>query len=206
MKTVLILTGPQGSGNHVWSKIFAMHPRVYGWQALLEQYWIGHDKEPFADCWENPSLLSQFPWSRADWFVTSMSVPYMLNGESTVVDFKGFVRGIQAQGHRVKFAILGRDKNIVDLQQQRVRGGVTLPQALTEFEQLASPVFLSYELLQLYGSKYLESVSQQLGFPIDYQNPMLKEILKEDTNSKYFKPVPSQATDALVHATSAKWR
>ena len=206
MKTILILTGPQGAGNHVWSKIFAMHPKVYGWKALLDQYWIGHDQEPFANCWENPALLSQFPWSRSDWLVTSMSVPYMLNGQSTVVDFKGFVRGVQAQGHRVKFAILGRDQNIVNMQQQRVRGGVTLPQALAEFDQLASPVFLSYELLQLYGSKYLESVSQQLQFPIDYNNPRLKQILEEDTNNKYFKPVTAQTTDALAHDTSRKWR
>ena len=47
MKKMLILTGPQGSGNHMWSKIFALHPSVYGWQELVEEFWIGHDREPF---------------------------------------------------------------------------------------------------------------------------------------------------------------
>jgi hypothetical protein len=57
MKTILILTGPQGSGNHMWSKIFALHPQVRGWQALLDQYWIGHDQEPWAQYWQDPAQL-----------------------------------------------------------------------------------------------------------------------------------------------------
>jgi hypothetical protein len=46
MKKLLIITGPQGSGNHMWSKILALHPAVNGWSALLEEYWIPHDREP----------------------------------------------------------------------------------------------------------------------------------------------------------------
>lgn len=206
MKTILILTGPQGSGNHLWSKIFALHPQVVGWQALLTEYWIGHDQEPFASYWQDPTQLKYYPWAQSDWFVTSMSVPYMLNGEATVPDFRSFVREAQNLGHRVKFAILGRDQNIVRMQETRVRGSVTMDQARAAYDQLAAPVFLSYELLHLYGRKYLESVSQQLGFPIAVTDPRLETILVEDTNSKYFSAIKHHPTDDLAQHSSRKWR
>jgi len=206
MKTILILTGPQGSGNHLWSKIFALHPQVQGWSALLTEYWIGHDQEPFASYWQDPTQLKYYRWSQADWFVTSMSVPYMNNGDATVPDFRAFVREAQNLGHRVKFAILGRDQNIVRMQETRVRGAPTVDQALAAYDQLAAPVFLSYELLHLYGRKYLETVSQQLGFPIAVSDPRLETILEEDTNSKYFSPIKHHPTDDLAQHTSRKWR
>jgi hypothetical protein len=206
MKTILILTGPQGSGNHLWSKIFALHPQVVGWSALLTEYWIGHDQEPFAPYWQDPSQLKYYRWSQSDWFVTSMSVPYVNNGEATVPDFRAFVREAQNLGHRVKFAILGRDQNIVRLQETRVRGAVTVDQALAAYDSLASPVFLSYELLHLYGRKYLETLSQQLGFPIAVSDPRLETIMSEDTNSKYFSAVKHHPTDDLAQHSSRKWR
>ena len=61
---ILIITGPQGSGNHLFSKIFALSPEVQGWAALNEKYWIGHDQEPFAEYWHDPSLLENFKWER----------------------------------------------------------------------------------------------------------------------------------------------
>lgn len=204
MKTVLIITGPQGSGNHLWSKIFSLHPKVLGWQALLHADWIGHDQEPFVQAWQDPSRLNEIPWRQADWFVTSMSVPYMNNGTATVPDFKGFVRGVQNLGHRVIFGVLGRDQNIVRMQQTRVRGAPTIDQALKEFDNLAAPVFLSYELLHLYKHKYLESISQQLNFPIAFTDPRLADILADDTNAKYVGAVGAQPKDALMHHASRK--
>lgn len=206
MKPLLILTGPQGSGNHMWSKIFALHPQVQGWSALLGTYWIGHDQEPWADCWENPNLLSQHNWGTHNYYVTSVSVPYMNNGTATVPDFKKFTQSAQNAGLQVKFAVLGRDRNIVEMQQQRVRNGVTLPQALKEFSQFAQPTFLSYELLHLYQDQYLKQLSQQLEFPIAYNDPRLKEIICEDTNAKYFSAVDHCSTDDLAHQTSRKWK
>ena len=188
MKTVLIRTGPQGSGNHLWSKIFALHPQVSGWQALLDQYWIGHDQEPFADAWRDPAQLPYHNW-RADWHVTSMSVPYMENGTPTVPNFKAFVSRLQVAGLRIKFAVIGRDRNILEMQQTQVHGTPSLDLALEEFDQLAAPVFLSHELLHLYGQRYLENVQQQLGFPIATADARLQDILTEDTNAKYFRPV-----------------
>jgi hypothetical protein len=203
MKTLLILTGPQGSGNHLWSKIFALHPQVAGWSALLDTHWIGHDQAPFAESWRDPAQLSYHNW-RPDWHVASISVPYMDNGTATIPDFRAFVTAVQNLGHRVRFAVLGRDRNIVEMQQTRVRGTLTLGTALAEFKNLAAPVFLSYELLHLYREKYLESVSQQLGFPIATTDPRLEIILTEDTNSKYFKPIKHHTTDDLARHASRK--
>ena len=175
MKTLLILTGPQGAGNHLWSKIFALHPQVLGWRELLDTHWIGHDQEPFAQAWQDPARLNEMSWRQADWFVTSMSVPYMNNGTVTVPDFKGFVRG-----------------------------AVTLDQSLKEFDNLAAPVFLSYELLHLYGHKYLESIGRQLNFPIAVNDPRITAILADDTNAKYFGAVGAQPTDELARHASRK--
>ena len=206
MKQLLILTGPQGSGNHMWSKIFALHPQVSGWSALLDTYWIGHDQEPLADCWENPALLSQRNWGTHNYYVTSVSVPYINNGIATVPDFKTFAQIAQNVGLQVRFAVLGRDRNIVKMQQQRVRKGITLSQALATFAQFAQPVFLSYELLHLYQDQYLKQLSQQLAFPIAHTDPRLKEIIQEDTNAKYFSAVDHHSTDDLAHKTSRKWK
>jgi hypothetical protein len=207
-KKLLILTGPQGSGNHLWSKIFALHPDVYAWHALLHEYWIGHDQEPFAEYWANPDLLKSFDWSRCDHYVTSVSIPYMLNGERTIPDIVRFAATAMGLGIDVKIAIIGRDRNILNYQESRVRGDVTYDIALKEYERLRtwSPVFLSYELLHLYGNLYLQQIARELEFPIDFDHPGLNNILVDDTNSKYFTPVEYHATDDLAHHSSRKWR
>jgi hypothetical protein len=207
-KTLLILTGPQGSGNHLWSKIFALHPDVYAWHALLHEYWIGHDQEPFAACWENPDLLQDFDWSQSDHYVTSISTPYMSNGERTVPNIVRFAATAMGLGIQVKIAIIGRDRNILTYQERRVRGEPTFDIALKEYERLRTwaPVFLSYELLHLYGNLYLQQIAQQLEFPVDYSSTQLANILTDDTNSKYFKPVDHHPTDDLARHTSRRWK
>ena len=207
-KTLLIVTGPQGSGNHLWSKIFALHPDVHGWHALLHEYWIGHDQEPFAEYWENPDRLKEFNWGKCEYFVTSVSTPYMLNGERTVPNIVRFAVTAMGLGIRVKIAIIGRDRNILDYQQTRVRGKPTVDTALVEYEKLRTwnPVFLSYELLHLYREDYLRQIAKQLEFPMDFAHPQLTNILVDDTNSKYFQPVAHHATDDLARHTSRKWK
>ena len=208
MKTLLILTGPQGSGNHLWSKIFALHPDVYAWHALLHEYWIGHDQEPFAEYWEDPDRLKNFVWGECEYFVTSVSTPYILNGERTVPNIVRFAATAMGLGLRVKIAIIGRDRNVLNYQETRVRGEPTYDIALKEYEKLAtwSPVFLSYELLHLYRENYLRQIARQLEFPIDLDHPGLNNILTDDTNSKYFQPVDHHPTDDLAKHTSRKWK
>jgi len=208
MKTLLIITGPQGSGNHLWSKIFAQHSDVYGWHALLHEYWIGHDQEPFAACWDNPELLKEFDWGECKYFVTSISTPYINNGDRTTPDIVRFAATAMGLGICVKIAIIGRDCNILNYQQTRVRGEPTIDIALMEYKKLRTwaPVFLSYELLHLYRDLYLQQLSQQLEFPIEYNSLQLANILADDTNSKYFQPVKHHATDDLAQHASRKWR
>ncbi len=38
---LLVVTGPQGSGNHLLAKIFNLHPKVNGWN-MRWQEWQGH--------------------------------------------------------------------------------------------------------------------------------------------------------------------
>jgi len=208
MKKLLIVTGPQGSGNHVWSKIFALHPAVYGWKELNQTYWIGHDQEPFAECWQNTDQLTKFDWSQSDHYVTSVSCPYMNNGERTVPNLVRFAAQAMGCGIKVQFAIIGRDRNILNFQETRVRGESTYNLALEQYQQLATwrPVYLSYELLQLYSRDYLRQLSILLDFPIDYSNVQIDEILKDDTNQKYFQPIEHHPTDDLAQHTSRKWR
>jgi hypothetical protein len=207
-KRLLIVSGPQGSGNHVWSKIFALHPAVYGWKELNQIYWIGHDQEPFAECWQDTDKLIEFDWNQSDYYVTGVSCPYMNNGERTVPNLIGFAAQAMGCGIKVQFAIIGRDRNILEFQETRVRGEPTFELAVEQYQKLATwdPVYLSYELLQLYSRDYLRQLSILLDFPIDYSNVHVEEILKDDTNQKYFQPVEHHPTDDLARHTSRKWR
>ena len=207
-KKLLVLTGPQGSGNHMWSKIFALHPGAVGWQALLDEYWIGHDQEPFAVYWNDPIKLKDFNWGSCDYFVTSVSVPYMNNGEPTVPKFKEFLRAVKELGIQIEFAIIGRDQNIIRMQETRVRGAPTVDIAIQEFKKLYGymPHFLSYELLHLYRSDYLRQLNSILKFPVAYNDPRVTEILKEDANTKYFQPIEHHWVDDLAKHTSRKWQ
>ena len=204
MKKLLIITGPQGSGNHMWSKIFALHPEVYGWKNLLDTYWIGHDQEPFAQYWKHPDQLNEFDWSISNYYVASVSIPYMDNGTATVPKFKEFIEELRKLNIVVQVAVLGRDQNIVKTQQNRVRDGETLPLALNEVARFTNVDFLSYELLHLYKETYLKELARILDFPIDCNNSDLKEILSTDTNSKYITTVEHYWTDDLAKEASKK--
>jgi len=78
---MLILTGPQGAGNHLWSKVLGLHPEVYGWKTLLDNYWEAHRfAEPFAQHWKDHSLLKQFDWTQSEYYFTSISCPLGIVG------------------------------------------------------------------------------------------------------------------------------
>jgi hypothetical protein len=200
MKKLLIFTGPQGSGNHLWSKIFALHPAVAGWSALLNTYWIPHDQEPFAECWRNPKLLKTRDWSKKDYYVTSISCPYIDDTRWAVPNIVSFVAQAIGCGLQVKIAIIGRDQTILGFQETRIRGRSTFEIARNEYQKLESwnPVYLSYELLHLYQGAYLQQISKTLEFPIAYNDARLAEILQDDTNKKYIQPVEHHWTDKLM--------
>jgi hypothetical protein len=205
MKHLIIVTGPQGSGNHLWSKILALHPAVYGWSDLLDDYWIGHDNEPFNQYWLDPYRLHDFDWSISDYYVTSISMPYMQNGEQLMPDIDNFYN--EASRHaRVSLCVIGRDRNIIAMQQQRVRNKQTWPMTLSAIESLQAPIamFFSFELLHLYRGHYLKQISTQLEFPLSSDDDRISKILTEDTNAKYFQPIAHHWVDDLARQTSRR--
>lgn len=176
--TLVLLTGPQGSGNHLFSKILSNHPSVYGWR--MKEYWEGHHHEPFAKYWDDPSLLREFNWTQSKYYFTSISCPYFRYQSPQIPLYKQFITKVQ-KFCNVKIAIIGRDQNILKKQQIRVRGSHTLKHFLNNIDTLMkyNPIFISSELYQLYGKEYLTYLSKVLDFPILYQGKT------EDSNAKY---------------------
>jgi hypothetical protein len=202
MKNLLIITGPQGSGNHLWSKVFAASSSVFGWAALNDTYWIPHDQEPFAESWHNTELLKYV--NTGEYSVTSISCPYAYHGVVTEPNYKEFINAAKDLGYNVKVAIIGRDKTVLQYQQERVRGASSLHRFEHHLDYLCSldPVFLSTELLYLYGMNYIRSLKSQLGLSIDVSESKLAEILKQDPNSKYFRAAEDQPLDNYVRTVS----
>ena len=204
MKTMLIITGPQGSGNHLFSKIFALHPDVYGWDQLLDTYWIAHKDEPFAEHWNRPELLKSFDWSQSDYYVTSISCPYHNVDVPTVPNYQEFIDTLGELNIRVKIAVIGRDQTILESQQQRIRNRVSLPNFLAQLDYLNSfnPIYLSQELLYLYKEHHVANIAGLLDFPVDSNNSKIGEILATDANSKYIRDIELQELDLYVRKVS----
>ena len=184
--TLLILTGPQGSGNHLFSKIFSYHKDVYGWSQLYDQEWVGHDQEVFQPYWLEPRRLKEFDWTQSQYYVTSISCPFVLNKKFAWPKYHTFIKHAKKYAN-VKVAILGRDKNILKQQQLRVRKGKhTAIVALQNLALINDPFYISQELFFLYGIKYIKSLSKQLDFPIS-TGPYVESLLKFEANGKYVK-------------------
>jgi hypothetical protein len=204
-KQLLLITGPQGSGNHLFSKIFALNQQVFGWQDLLNQYWIYHFYEPFAEHWNNVELLKTFDWSQSDYYVTSISCPYARKEnpmQPAIPDYQAFIAQLESLGIEVKVAVIGRDKTILETQQRRVRRRVSLGDFEKEMAYLESRVdaYLSTELLYLYKEKYVKNIGKILDFPVNHTDERIAEILKEDQNSKYIKEIEIQDLDKHIWA------
>ena len=190
---MLILTGPQGAGNHLWSKVFSQHSDVYGWKSLLENYWEPHrTTEPFAQYWRNPELLDDFDWTQSDYYVTSISVPLGIPNDDVnplwTPDLEQFKNKVESLGIQTQFAVVGRDQNILREQQTRIRSESTLPLFLEQMPRRC--IFLSYELLYLYKDRYVETLD--VNIPVDSN---VKHLLVEDANNKYIHSVESSELD-----------
>jgi len=184
MKKMLLLTGPQGSGNHLWSKIFSLHPDVFGWKTLLDNYWEAHRfAEPFCEYWKDPSKLKDFDWSTHDYFFTSISIPLGIQETKWEPNIMEFVNQVKSLGIETRIAVIGRDQNILRHQQNRLRKENTLTYFMKQLIEINDPIFLSYELLYLYKQHYLKSLN--VGIPISWNDSKINEILSMDSNDKY---------------------
>ena len=204
MKQLTIAVGPQGSGNHLYAKLFGSNKNIYGWQSLQEKYWEGHDMEPFSDYWQNPEFLLDFDTSTHDYFYTSMGCPYVFDGETLIPDFETYHYYAAQVFDNVNYIIIGRDKNILRHQQSRVRNNITFPKLIKEldFFLTKSHVFVSQELIYLYGIKYLNSIEDSLDIPRNNNIDKINEILIEDQNYKYMQYVEYTELDDLVKLAS----
>ena len=194
------MTGPQGSGNHLFSKALATNSAIFGWTNLLNVYWEGHDQEPFADYWMNPTTLSEFDWDTSDVFVTSISCPFFYKGVECVPNYDAFIT--EAKKYcTVKVLIIGRDSNILEFQQERIRGRHTAPDFVEQVGSLLKydHMFISQELLYLYRMSYLNSIEDYLAIPRTTDNTQLEDILKENANRKYIESVTRHWLDAEVY-------
>ena len=187
---LLILTGPQGSGNHLFAKLLSLHPEVEGWPMLRDE-WQGHHEVPFAPAWERPALLKDKPWKKDIAYMTSISCPYIKSNKPQIPKYQEFITEAKKYCDIV-IAIIGRDRNILETQQNRLRDGHTTPQALEQFEQLkdlAPTHYISQELFFLYGADYMKSLEKLLNFPVAWnQKTVIDDFLKMDSNKKYIQP------------------
>ena len=198
MKKMLIITGPQGAGNHMWAKIFSLHPEVFGWNTLLDNYWESHRfGEPFAKEWKNVDLLDEFDWSKSDYYTTSISVPLGIPDDDLnplyVPRLTNFSNKLKELGIEVQWAIVGRDQSILNHQQTRIRGESTVPLFMEQINDLENPIFLSYEMVYLYKEHYVKSLDTIV--PVKWDDERLSEIVAHDANAKYVHSIEHNELD-----------
>lgn len=199
MKKLLLLTGPQGSGNHIFSRIFSRHPKVKGWDAILDNYWVPTDEDFFAEFFVHPDRLDSSVFKDHDLFVTDISCPFVYDGNVTIPKIQDFVDKVTSFGVEVIVCIIVRDEHINTEQQKRLRGKRTLDIAIEEYSKLSCEVnFLSTESLFLHKINYLKWLSKILEFPIDISNPELFKFLDSSPNKKYVKYVDEYWLDDTV--------
>lgn len=205
MKKLLIITGPQGSGNHLFSRLLSLHPDVAGWDDLLDNYWIPSDQEPFAEYWVNPDRLTEDMFEGLDYHLANVSCPFFYDGVRYVPKILEVAERARSFGVDVEIAIIVRDQNINQVQQLRVRKEHTTPIAQEYYYNTLLPSefavhFLDHEAFFLHTTHYLKWCSQILRFPIDYNNPDIMKFISEDANHKYIKYIDEHWLDRLILA------
>jgi len=204
-----IMTGPQGSGNHLFSKALGQNKNIFVWPSLQEKYWEGHDLEPFAEYWKDPLKLNEFDWKQSNYFITSISCPYFDDGVETIPQYNEFIREAKKFAN-IQFLIIGRDRNIMKLQQERVRGKHTTPEFLSQIDSIIfnyKTIFASQEMLYLYELTYLQWLEKELGvYPLEITPDDIKllDILSNDANEKYVSQTKSDLDKTIKLASSKR--
>ena len=202
-KKLLIITGPQGSGNHLFSRLLSLHPDVSGWEELKEKYWVPSDQEPFADYWVKPELLTLDKFYGYQYHLANVSCPFMYDGVRYIPKILEVAERARFLGIEVQIAIIVRDQNINAEQQRRVRGEVTTPIAQNYYYNTllksTFPVhFLDHEAFFLHKEHYLKWVSNILDFPVELNTEKINLFIEKDANHKYIKYVEEYWLDQEV--------
>lgn len=205
MKKLLIITGPQGSGNHLFSRILSMHPDVAGWEAMLTNYWVPSDQEPFAEYWVEPDKLTLEHFKGKNYHLANVSCPFFFDGVRYVPKIVEVAERARSLGVEVEIAIIVRDQNINQVQQQRVRKEHTTPIAQDYYYNtlLKSefPVhFLDHEAFFLHKEHYIKWVGKTLNFPVVTDPDKLMQFITVDANHKYVQAIAEHWLDAAILA------
>ena len=202
---MVVLFGPQGSGNHLFSKIFSLHSDVHGWKAALEPdgYFIPHYNEPFNYYWNNINKINKDIMGGKQYAITSISVPYIEQWLPKIPPIIEFINKLTLVGIEPIPVAVGRDSTILTYQQTRVRGGPTWGSMIQLLDSMSeTPFYVSQELLYLYRKQYIKSISRYLDFPMDWESPIINDILKEDANKKYIHNANPTWLDQVVKVLS----
>ena len=189
MTNILVITGPQGTGNHVFSKVLSMHKDVYGWDQLLREYWVNHDAAPFKDIWREPEKIDSYFWKEPN-YVLSVSGPYVENIDgvkhTVYPNYKEVLKRLSEKGN-LMVGIIGRDQNITAQNQVRKRGVESYHNFLNKIDDLVEykHTFLSVELLYMFRHQYVKHLNTVLNIPVDSTDERLHYILNKDPNAKY---------------------
>ena len=188
-KKLLIVTGPQGSGNHLFARLLSAHPMVKGWDSLKDNYWVPSDEEPFARYWVYPEEL-QFP--EGDFFCVNVSVPFFYDGVRRTPKIREVAYRAVTMGVEPIIAVVCRDRNINELQQKRVGGEVTMDIALDYYADLRHH-FIDHEAFFLYKERYMEYLGRILEFPVTKEG--IDNFVTVDANHKYVYPIKEHWLD-----------
>ena len=206
-RRLLIITGPQGSGNHLFSRIFSWHPAVRGWTALQEQYWVPSDQEPLAEYWVWPERFDvNREFDGKQYLVANVSAPFFYDGVRRFPKIAEVVRRARSAGVEVTVAIVVRDHLINIEQQHRVGNAVTLNDAQVHYRSLIDHRdlddfdihFVSHESLFAWRETYVKYLSGLLNVPVDLENCLVG--LDTPPNSKYISPVSDHWLDEEIRA------
>lgn len=202
MKKLIIAAGPQGSGNHLFSKMFASNPYVGGWKNLNETFWEGHHHEPFYYVWRGDRKLAIEDFDGSDYWVTSVSIPVIIKGENFNVDIIDFYNQAKDLGIDVQLGIITRDKNILEHQQTRVREQSTIHNFMEMLDKVDAKGIkyhmFSHESLILHGSRYASYIMDLVGYPNKFDEDVIKQIVEHNSNKKYMNYVNEYWLDEEV--------
>jgi hypothetical protein len=204
---MLLIFGPQGSGNHLFSKIFALHPDVHGWEELLDNsdpdnYFVPHYKEPNNKYWDDIDGITLDIMGGKNYSVISASIPFWNKDELQISPVNKLIAKLQSLNIEIQVVIIGRDKTILTNQQTRMRGGPTwgcMTQLIRWLD--VTPFYVSTELFYLYGKAYVRDIGKWLDFPVAYNDPRLNDIMIEDSNEKYIHQASNLKVDDIVKRT-----
>jgi len=205
-KHLLIITGPQGSGNHFFSRVLSQHPEVEGWEDLKKEYWVPSDLEPFAEYWVYPEKLTADHFANSQYFLANVSCPFFFDGVRQFPKIREVADRARELGVRVTIGLIVRDKSVNTVQQQRLMGGYTsLPEAQEYYYNNIlnsghNVHFVDHEAFFLHGKHYLKWLSGILDFPIAWDSDAIHDFIDKDPNQKYVTPIESHWLDEHIRA------